>query len=206
MPRPNLYQSLHTTVIHSGQTFEVADSHKRNASHRGQGVAAHWRYKDGKDVSDADDQRILWDEAINRMGKGNARAVGIYVHAQGDLYPEEVYGVPPRKEGARAPRAGATPVDFAYDRSHGSGQSVHRRKGERPDRSASCKKPPHEWRCRRDSYAEGPRPQPGLAELCAHFTRAEQGPPSHQLHRAKPGDGSRPPLARAGKRGKRGAV
>ena len=60
MPRPNLYQSLHTTVIHGGQPFEVQI--RTQAMHRlaEEGVAAHWKYKDGRPVSNDDDQRITW--------------------------------------------------------------------------------------------------------------------------------------------------
>src|SRR5580658_10003265 len=60
MARPNLYQSLHTTVMHEGQPFEVQIRTQEMHRIAEQGVAAHWRYKDGRQVSEADDQRITW--------------------------------------------------------------------------------------------------------------------------------------------------
>ena len=113
MPRPNLYQSLHTTVIHAGQTFEVQI--RTNEMHRiaEQGVAAHWRYKDGKDVSDADDQRILWMRQLIEWVKDMQEPSEFMSTLKVDLYPEEVYAFTPKGKVLALPR-GATPVDFAY--------------------------------------------------------------------------------------------
>ena len=113
MPRPNLYQSLHTTVIHSGQTFEVQI--RTHEMHRiaEQGVAAHWRYKDGRDVSDADDQRILWMRQLIEWVKEMQEPSEFMSTLKVDLYPEEVYAFTPKGKVLALPR-GATAVDFAY--------------------------------------------------------------------------------------------
>ena len=58
--RPNLYQSLHTTVLHSGQPFEVQIRTQDMHRIAEEGVAAHWKYKSGKPSSEDDDQRITW--------------------------------------------------------------------------------------------------------------------------------------------------
>src|ERR1700731_2401748 len=113
MPRPNLYQSLHTTVIHAGQTFEVQIRTQEMHRIAEQGVAAHWRYKDGKDVSDADDQRILWMRQLIEWVKEMQEPSEFMATLKVDLYPEEVYAFPPKGKVLALPR-GATPVDFAY--------------------------------------------------------------------------------------------
>jgi GTP pyrophosphokinase len=113
MPRPNLYQSLHTTVIHHGQSFEVQIRTQEMHRIAEQGVAAHWKYKDGKDVSEADDQRIVWMRQLIEWVKEMQEPTEFFSTLKVDLYPEEVYTFTPKGKVIVLPR-GATPVDFAY--------------------------------------------------------------------------------------------
>src|SRR5271154_3794178 len=113
MPRPNLYQSLHTAVIHSGQPFEVQIRTQEMHRIAEQGVAAHWKYKGGRDVSDADDQRILWMRQLIEWVKEMQEPSEFMSTLKVDLYPEEVYAFTPKGKVLALPR-GATPVDFAY--------------------------------------------------------------------------------------------
>jgi len=113
MPRPNLYQSLHTTVIHGGQPFEVQlrtqDMHRIAE----QGVAAHWKYKDGREASPADDQRIIWMRQLIEWVQEMQEPSEFLSTLRVDLYPEEVYTFSPKGRVVVLPR-GATPIDFAY--------------------------------------------------------------------------------------------
>ncbi len=113
MPRPNLYQSLHTTVIHAGQPFEVQIRTQEMHRIAEQGVAAHWKYKDGKEVSDADDQRIVWMRQLIEWVKEMQEPSDFLSTLKVDLYPEEVYTFTPKGRVLALPR-GATPLDFAY--------------------------------------------------------------------------------------------
>ncbi|HMD31352.1 MAG TPA: bifunctional (p)ppGpp synthetase/guanosine-3',5'-bis(diphosphate) 3'-pyrophosphohydrolase [Candidatus Acidoferrales bacterium] len=113
MPRPNLYQSLHTTVIHSGQPFEVQIRTQEMHRIAEQGVAAHWKYKDGKTVASGDDQRIVWMRQLIEWVQEMQEPAEFLSTLRVDLYPEEVYTFTPK--GKVIPLArGATPVDFAY--------------------------------------------------------------------------------------------
>jgi GTP pyrophosphokinase len=113
MARPNLYQSLHTTVIHAGQPFEVQIRTQEMHRIAEQGVAAHWKYKDGKEVSDADDQRIVWMRQLIEWVKEMQEPSEFMSTLRVDLYPEEVYAFTPKGRVLALPR-GATPLDFAY--------------------------------------------------------------------------------------------
>ena len=113
IPKPNRYQSLHTSVVSTkGQPFEVQirtpDMHRIAQ----EGIAAHWRYKEGRvDEQDADSVRWLrqlmeWQNEVK-----DPREFQELVKV--DLYPEEVYAFTPKGKVLSFPR-GATPIDFAY--------------------------------------------------------------------------------------------
>ena len=112
MARPNLYQSLHTTVIHAGQSFEVQIRTEQMHRIAEQGVAAHWRYKDGG-VSEGDDQRVAWMRQLIEWAREMREPSEFLSTLKVDLYPEEVYCFTPKGKVLALPR-GATPVDFAY--------------------------------------------------------------------------------------------
>ncbi len=112
MPRPNLYQSLHTTVIHSGQPFEVQIRTQDMHRIAEEGVAAHWKYKDGKPSND-DDQRIIWMRQLIEWSQELQEPGEFLTTLKVDLAPNEVYAFTPKGRVLELP-AGATPVDFAY--------------------------------------------------------------------------------------------
>src|SRR5579859_1582933 len=113
MPRPNLYQSLHTTVIHSGQPFEIQIRTQDMHRIAEEGVAAHWKYKDGKPVSSGDDQRIAWMRQLIEWSQELQEPGEFLSTLKVDLAPVEVYAFTPKGRVLELPR-GATPVDFAY--------------------------------------------------------------------------------------------
>ena len=113
MPRPNLYQSLHTTVIHGGQPFEVQIRTQEMHRIAEEGVAAHWKYKDGKPVSGDDDQRIIWMRQLIEWSQELQEPGEFLSTLKVDLAPVEVYAFTPKGRVLELP-AGATPVDFAY--------------------------------------------------------------------------------------------
>jgi guanosine-3',5'-bis(diphosphate) 3'-pyrophosphohydrolase len=114
IPRPNLYQSLHTSVIGAGgRSFEIqirTDEMHRLAE---EGIAAHWKYKEGRKGPGADDQRINWLRQLVEWQQ-EMRDPGEFISTlKVDLYPEEVYTFTPMGKVIALPRE-ATPIDFAY--------------------------------------------------------------------------------------------
>ncbi len=114
IPRPNLYQSLHTSVVGPhGQTFEVqirTDEMHRIAE---EGIAAHWKYKEGRKGPAGDDQRIAWLRHLVEWQRDVQDPGEFMSTLKVDLYPEEVYTFTPRGKVIVLPRD-ATPIDFAY--------------------------------------------------------------------------------------------
>lgn len=114
MPRLNLYQSLHTSVIHtSGQPFEV--QLRTHEMHRvaEEGIAAHWGYKDSEAVTPEDHQRVAWLRQLIEWTQETQDPSEFLSTLKVDLYPEEVYTFTPKGRVIVLPRH-ASPVDFAY--------------------------------------------------------------------------------------------
>ena len=114
MPKPNLYQSLHTTVVgEQGQPFEVQIRTREMDLVAEEGIAAHWRYKEGRAEPLASDPNILWLRQLLEWQKEVQDARTFLTTLKVDLYPDEVYVFTPKGEVFSFPR-GATPLDFAY--------------------------------------------------------------------------------------------
>ena len=114
MPRPNMYQSLHTSVIAGGQPFEVQIRTTEMHQIAEEGIAAHWKYKDGKLVADdREDKRVSWLRHLVEWQQEMKDPADFLSTLKIDLYPEEVYTFTPKGKVVTLPRD-ATPVDFAY--------------------------------------------------------------------------------------------
>ncbi len=115
-PKPNMYQSLHTTVIgHEGIPFEVQIrtwDMDRTAEY---GVAAHWKYKVGVNSKDTDnfDSRIAWVRRLLESQREGQDAGDLLRDIKSELLPEEVFAFTPKGDVINLP-AGATAIDFAY--------------------------------------------------------------------------------------------
>ncbi|MBQ5951477.1 MAG: bifunctional (p)ppGpp synthetase/guanosine-3',5'-bis(diphosphate) 3'-pyrophosphohydrolase [Lachnospiraceae bacterium] len=116
MPKPNMYQSLHTTVISgTGEPFEIQirtyDMH-RTAEY---GIAAHWKYKEGRTGTDSEEEKLAWLRQIlewQRDMSDNQEFMSS-IKNDLDLFSENVYCFTPTGDVKSLP-AGSTPVDFAY--------------------------------------------------------------------------------------------
>jgi GTP pyrophosphokinase len=113
MPRPNLYQSLHTTVMaENGHAFEVQIRTEEMHKMAEEGIAAHWKYKDGP-ISAVDEKRLAWLRQVVEWQREVPDPNEFLSTLKIDLYPEEVYTFSPKGRIVILPRE-ATPVDFAY--------------------------------------------------------------------------------------------
>jgi GTP pyrophosphokinase len=115
IPRANLYQSLHTTVMgDGGHQFEVQIRTEEMHRIAEEGIAAHWKYKSGESVISAkDEQRLAWVRQLVEWQREMTDPNEFLSSLKMDLYPDEVYTFTPRGKVVIVPADG-TPVDFAY--------------------------------------------------------------------------------------------
>ena len=115
IPRANLYQSLHTTVMgDGGHQFEVQIRTEEMHRTAEEGIAAHWKYKSGESVISAkDEQRLAWVRQLVEWQREMTDPNEFLSSLKMDLYPDEVYTFTPKGKVVIVPADG-TPVDFAY--------------------------------------------------------------------------------------------
>jgi GTP diphosphokinase / guanosine-3',5'-bis(diphosphate) 3'-diphosphatase len=113
IPRPNLYQSLHTSVVGpEGKHFEIQIRTEEMHRIAEEGIAAHWKYKEGR-RGVQDDQRVAWLRQLVEWQQ-EMRDPGEFMSTlKVDLYPEEVYCFTPKGRVIVLP-SGSCPIDFAY--------------------------------------------------------------------------------------------
>jgi GTP pyrophosphokinase len=114
MPAPNGYRSLHTSVItESGVPFEIQIRTSEMHQIAEEGIAAHWRYKEGRPLEETDIRNFAWLRQIIEWQQEVEDPHEFLNSLKIDLYPEEVYCFTPKGDVKSFPR-GATPIDFAY--------------------------------------------------------------------------------------------
>ncbi len=114
MPKPNGYQSLHTTVFGPDKKrMEVQIRTERMHRIAEEGIAAHWRYKEGRVVQDKQDERLAWVRQLLDWQQELDDPKEFLDVVKVELFPDEVYVLTPKGAVVQLPK-GATPVDFAY--------------------------------------------------------------------------------------------
>ncbi len=114
MPKPNMYQSIHTTVIgKNGEPFEIqirtVEMHKISEY----GIAAHWRYKEGRKTTDEFDHKLAWLRQMMEWQRDLKDPKEFMESLKVDLFSNQVFVFTPKGEVIELP-TGSTPIDFAY--------------------------------------------------------------------------------------------
>src|ERR671928_515955 len=113
-PRDNLYQSLHTSVMgDKGQPFEIQIRTEEMHRIAEEGVAAHWKYKEGRRGAHDDDEAFQWLRSLVEWSQEVKDSRDFLESLKLDLYPKDVYAFTPMGKVIQLPR-GSTPIDFAY--------------------------------------------------------------------------------------------
>jgi guanosine-3',5'-bis(diphosphate) 3'-pyrophosphohydrolase len=112
MPKFNMYQSLHTTVMsNEGKLLEIQIRTREMETIAEYGVAAHWMYKHG--LKDSQVDRLAWLKSVMEWQKETTDATEFMESLKGELVADEVYVFTPKGDVVSLP-SGATPIDFAY--------------------------------------------------------------------------------------------
>lgn len=113
-PKPNMYQSLHTTVIGPfGERMEIQIRTREMDRVAKSGIAAHWSYKEGKQVTENASRAYTWIQNLVENQKNFRDPDEFLENVRIDLFPDEVYVFTPNGEIKSLPK-GASPIDFAY--------------------------------------------------------------------------------------------
>jgi len=114
VPKPNMYQSLHTTVIGPyGERVEIQIRTREMDQVAKSGIAAHWTYKEGKEIDEKILKRFSWIQNLVENQENIRDPDEFLENVRIDLFPDDIYVFTPRGEIKSLPK-GATPVDFAY--------------------------------------------------------------------------------------------
>lgn len=114
MPKENMYQSLHTTVVTDiGKIFEIQIRTKEMNRTAEYGIAAHWKYKENKENTDAFDKRLSWIREVMEWQGGLNNSTEFLESLKGDVYNSEVLVFTPKGEVISLVKD-ATPIDYAY--------------------------------------------------------------------------------------------
>jgi len=188
LPKGNMYQSLHTTVIGPhGERIEIQirtwDMHMIAE----EGIAAHWKYKESGKFDEKDAKRFSWLRQLLEWQMDLEDDQEFLQTVKVDLFPTEVYVFTPQGEVKEFPK-GATPVDFAY--------SIHTDVGHQCVRAkVNGRVVPLSYQLKNgDAIEIITSAKPRLAEICKDLTGEDQDPPMDkgpaERKKHRPGEGS----------------
>ena len=113
-PKPNMYQSLHTSVIGPfGERMEIQIRTEKMDRIANEGIAAHWAYKEGRKVDEGETERFSWIRQLLEVHQEIKNPKDFIRSVKFKLFPDEVYVFTPDGEVKAFPK-GSTPIDFAY--------------------------------------------------------------------------------------------
>lgn len=114
MPKPNMYQSLHSTLIGpNGTLFEIQIRTWEMHRIAENGIAAHWKYKEGKSGADDMDEKLEWIKNLLEIQKESTSTEDFMHTLKIDMFNDEVFVFTPKGDVISLP-SGSTPIDFAY--------------------------------------------------------------------------------------------